>query len=458
MYIPFFRKIVAVFLFLGCFSLYALDLPVRHIADDAFLRMELKDAWLTETPARVLAKRPLVRTLGGGERVRIMTEERGNEFAVVLAREWNGDSESLAMIQRQAGTSWPGWIQGSWSLTRLKSTGEAVHIRIFLRSDPNAYIQFRPFTADKCRMDVILYEAYLVDSLPLPVPFERLYTISVEEVLALAGNRFPRRYFEPDPDDYEDTRRFISAVRERLPGLSFRDDGALDENNNYVFIENLEAQDGKGGLNCSGFVKWLIDGILRPVTGKRLAIGPLKQPYGTRGSSFTEMWEESRDPFFGLDWIRNLASGVWTELRSESAGMLEEFEVRNWPFSEVIAREKTAGFPQSYPGFLENAGFGMEGLHPLLYTLALDEPGRIYLAAINTETGPPATADNPRGKPRMRQYFHIAALVPYFNRYGNFQVAVFESAEETRFNSFKTRYPGHYVNLVRIPVERVFNP
>jgi hypothetical protein len=59
----------------------------------------------------------------------------------------------------------------------------------------------------------------------------------------------------------------------------------------------------------------------------------------------------------------------------------------------------------------------------------------------------------------MRQYFHIAALIPYFNEYGFFQVAVFESAAETSINAFRNRYaPGHYVNLVRIPLETAFDP
>jgi hypothetical protein len=58
----------------------------------------------------------------------------------------------------------------------------------------------------------------------------------------------------------------------------------------------------------------------------------------------------------------------------------------------------------------------------------------------------------------MRQHFHVAVLVPYFDQYGGFQIAVFESAEETRFSRFKARYPGHNVNLVRIPVEGAFDP
>jgi len=113
---------------------------------------------------------------------------------------------------------------------------------------------------------------------------------------------------------------------------------------------------------------------------------------------------------------------------------------------------------RSYSGYLENAGFGVEGLGALLYTLAVDEPGRVYLAAVNTEIGEPATAANMRGAPRLRRYYHIAVLVPYFTEAGTFRVTVFESAAETAFASFITRYPGQFVNLSRIPVEGDFDP
>jgi hypothetical protein len=312
-------------------------------------------------------------------------------------------------------------------------------------------------------MDVVLYDGYIVRSLPLPVPFERLFVLPVETVLAIGGDKFPRRYFDPLPGMYRDQREFISAVRSRLPELSFADDGAIDEDGRYVFINTLEAQDSRSpgeaaGLNCSGFAKWVVDGILRPVSGSRLPVAPLKRPFGERGSSFTEPWEAGSDPFFGLDWCRNLAARAAAALRSPALAGLEEIEVRRWPFAELVKRGKDGVSPQSYPGFLKDAGFGIEGLHALLYTLAVDEPGHIYLAAVNNEIGAPTTASNPRGLPRMRRYFHVAVLVPYFNENGAFQVAVFESAAETSFTRFKARYPGHFVNLSRLPVEAAFDP
>jgi hypothetical protein len=315
-------------------------------------------------------------------------------------------------------------------------------------------------------MDVVLYDGYVVRSMPLPIPFERLVVLPIEEVLSIAGDKFPRRYFDPEPGMYKDERDFINSVRSYLPGLEFLDDGAIDETGRYVFINTLEAQTSGGeespavpvGLNCSGFAKWVIDGILKPLTGQRLPIEPLKRPFGERGSSFTEPWEASRDPFFGLDWSRNLAARAGAVLRSPAFATLEEIEVRRWPFTELIRRAGDGNRAQSYPGFLNDAGFGIEGLHPLLYTLAIDEPGRIYLAAISNEISAPTTPSNPRGLPRMRQYFHIAVLVPYFNASGVFQVAVFESAAETNFTRFKARYPGHFVNLSRVSLDGRFEP
>jgi hypothetical protein len=431
--------------------LFGLDQPTRRIVDDSSLRILLKD-WFTEVPDRALRRRPEIRTLGGGGRVHVRAEEGGDEFMLILARELTGGAGSR-------GRTFPGWAQGSWILTRRRDSGEAARIRVFLRSDPYTYIQFRPLGPDKCLLDTVVYDAYIQRSLPLPIPFERLYTIPVEEALSLAGEKFDRKYFDPDPANYRDIRNFVAAVRKRLPELSFAGDGAINEAGTYVYINSLKAQEEPGGLNCSGFAKWVVDGVLRPLTGERLPIGPLKEPFGRRGSSFTEPWEQSRDPFFGLDWIRQLAARAMPVLRSPAYASLEEIEVRGQPFSQVIVREDETISIRSSSGFLKDAGFLVEGLHPLLYTLAINEPGRIYLAAVNAETGPPATADNLRGRPRMRQYFHIAVLVPYFNENGVFQVVLFESAEETSFRNFKTCYPpGHAVNLVRIPVESLFDP
>jgi hypothetical protein len=414
---------------------HSLDRPTRNIADDSGLRNSLKETWFMAQPEQVLQKRASLHTLPGGDHIQVRSENGSNEFAVVLARELAG--------------SYPGWAQGSWILTRQKDTGEVSRIRVFMRSDPYTYIQFRPLTEDRCVLDVVLYDAYVVRSLPIPYSMERLLVLPVEEVLTAAGTKFPRHYFDPNIAEYRDMRTLITRVQERLPGLTYRDDGAIDENGNYVYIETLEPQEGEVGLNCSGFAKWMIDGLLRPYTGERLPIAPLKEAFGERGTSFTKVYEDIYDLFFGLDWGRNLASRADATLIGPNFGNFEEIEVQNAPFASLIWRNQSGTTNRVYDDYLLNVGFRSEGIQPLLYTLAIHEPGNLYIAVVNREM---------KEQHHLRQYFHLAILLPYFTETGNFQVTVFESAAETTFTSFKNRYPGQFINLLRVPVRTRFDP
>ena len=415
-------------------QIFAADLPSSFIQDDSGLRIAIKDTWLTENPAIVLKNRPFFRNLPGGGSVQVRSETRNNEISVILARERNG--------------SYPGWAQGSWIYTRNLPAGAPLRIRVFLRSDPQIFIQWRPFGTDKSQMDLVLYDAYVIRGLTVGIPFDRLLVMPVEEILAAAGNRFPRRYFDPDPHLYRNINNLIVKIRAVLPSLAYEDDGAINETGSYVFIKTLKPQEENAGLNCSGFAKWVVDGMLRPVTGKRLAIDPLKFHVTPRTSSLAENYE-FKDFLFGLDWTRNLAMEAARVLRSEAFAVMENVEVREGTFASLIDRAGGAAAIKSYPGFLLNAGFSMEGLRPLLYTLAVNEPGYIYLASVNRERGP---------APPQRQHYHVAVLIPFFNEYGNFQVAVFESAAETNLSGFINRHPQAAVNLVRIPVEGVFEP
>jgi hypothetical protein len=421
--------------------------PVSQIEDDSALRAAIHDAWFAESPARVLRNAPFIRVLPGGASVQVRAQARRNECTVYLARRWEG--------------RYPGWGPGSWLLTR-RMTGEYERIRVFLNNDPNAYIQFRPAEngaeSGKSVLDVVIYEAYVVRGLTVGIPFKQLLVMPLNEVLSTLGHRVPLRYFQPESASYRDIRALLAAVREALPGLRFNDDGALDENGRYVYIKDGRPQNENGaggGLNCSGFTKWFVDGILYPVTGRRLGIDALKKRTEPDSSSLTENYAGSRDPWFGLDWTRNLAMEAFNVLRKPSVAAVRDIEIRDSGFGALIDRERSgeaAGAAISrvrgYPAWLPNAGFGVEGLKPLLYTLAVNEPGYVYLASCSAERGP---------NPRIRQHYHDAVLVPWFNEYGVFQTAVFESAEETSLTRFTSIHAGEQINLVRIPVENRFH-
>jgi len=446
---------VILFVLLNVSPVCGLDLPVSKISDDSLVRLKIKDSWMLETSDRVLSMNARIETLESGERVEIRTREGREEFMVSISREL---TRGAGAANRIGTGQFPGWIQGSWMLTRRKDTGAATQIKIFLRSDQQTFIQFHPFNSDKCLLDAVVYGGYIAHSIPVAVPFERLYTMPLNDILRLVENKFPMRYFQPDISNYRETRAFVTQVRSRLTGLRFVDDGAVNENGRFVFIETLQPQPANlQGFNCSGFTKWLIDGILRPVTGERLMITPLKAPFGERGSSFTANYEQKKDIFFGLDWIRNLAAAANGTLRSSPYRSLDEFEIRKNDFAHILVNERGTLVVNSYPGFLTDAGYAVEGLHPLLYTLAIDEPYSFYLAAANREMDI-ANEISPRGTSRLRQYYHVAALVPYFDENGFFKIVVFESAAETTFIGFRTRHLGSHVNLVKIPVSPTFDP
>ena len=235
-------------IFITITPVFGFDLPVSRISDDSLLRIRMKEDWLTEAPGRVLSQKARTEVLENGERVLVSAIEGREEFMVLFSRELiRGTS-----IENRRGTrEFPGWAQGSWMVTRRKDTGAGTLIRFFPRSDQNTHIQFRPFDREKSFMDVILYGANISKSIPVAAPFERLYTMQLKDILSLVENKIPLRYFEPDPVDYKDSRKMIEQVRSRLSGLRFADDGAIDENGNYVFIETLRPQNpNRAGLNC----------------------------------------------------------------------------------------------------------------------------------------------------------------------------------------------------------------
>lgn len=422
-------------LFIASLSVYAQDLDSRHVRDDSQFRNMIKDPWFTDAPAKVAQLGSSLRMLPSGERIELRSEHIRDELLVILARE--------------RGAGFPGWAQGSWVLSRNYSDGRPIRIRYFPRSDPNIYIQFKPYSEDRSLLDFVVYDGYIIRSLQLPYSIEALYTKPVEDVFSFLGPRFPRHYIDPPLGNYKDIRSLVSQIRSELPNLQYRDDGALDKNGVAVFIENSRPQGSDWGLNCSGFVKWLVDGLLKPISGEALSIAQLKIPDYPRGSGFTEPYEEQRDPFFGLDWNRNLAAQAGRILRSPNFTELEQIEVQECPVSAVHERSTEGTIIRPYPSYLKDAGFGIEGLYPLLYSLAVDHPSWFYLASINAEQG---------SEPRLRQHYHVAALMPYFTETGIFSVAVFESASETDLRSFIQRYPAHHVHLVRIPAEPVFLP
>ncbi|HSV56478.1 MAG TPA: hypothetical protein VLH39_05150 [Magnetospirillaceae bacterium] len=342
--------------------------------------------------------------------------------------------------------------QGSWIIKRDFETGRFVQAKVFLRNDPNIFLRLYPF-GERSQLDLVLYRGVVRHGIILPIPFRRLLTASLREIIEWTKDTVEWDLLSPVPGLYSDLRALAEGIRGNLGGLRFADDGALDESGRPVLIAG-GAQTGLPGLNCSGFAKWVVDGMLKPVLGTYLTVASLKERHEeVRGSSFTEPLERIRDPFFGLDWAWNLGRAVSTALYPSRRFRVTDNDVRVTAFALMDrgGLEPSDGGPiyVPYPVRFETGGYRVDGLRPLLYILAVREPGNFYIAAFNRRMGRDVA---------LRQYFHIALLFPYFEPTGEFRVAVFESAAETSLDAVLRRYPSDFAHLVRIPALPRFDP
>lgn len=437
------------------------DSPLSSAPDSADIRARLWTSVIAAQPGTVMALRARVETNPWGT-WRISMDRGADAFyvSIIPAR-----ATSTATSTRATGSSttgdpagaatitYPQYAQGTWIIKRSSATGDFIQAKIFLRSDPGTFARIYPF-GGRSRMDIVAYSGVLYREVILPLSFEDSLRSPLSRIMKLTADVVDWSLFSPDPALHMETRALAASIRQWLPGLRYGDDGALDADGRPVYIASLLPQGPSPGLNCSGFVKWITDGILHPLTGSWLSVVSIKERMTDwRGTSFTEKFEETHDPFFGLDWSRALAKEAWQVMypgRTEDSPLAHD--VSDPPFALIVNDNNPVNGGSIYRSFTDNfndAGIEVAGLKAALFLLASREPGRFYLAQFN------ARDPNP---PRLRRYFHIAALFPYFDTDGIFQVAVFESAEETSLDRIMRSTLYEYVKLVRMPASARFEP
>lgn len=351
----------------------------------------------------------------------------------------------------------PVYSRGSY-VVKKGTDGVFRQVKIFLGSDQGNYLRVFP-DGTRSRIDAYLFERKLYGNVVVPLPFERVLTESFAELVRLTGRIIDWNLLAPRTDDpgYARLGTTAAAIRKMLPRLRDADDGAMDADGVFVTIADGKPQPSPGGFNCSGFAKWVADGVLRAAVGRLFSIEELAARHpGYRGNRWSEPLEHVRDPYFGLDWTRNIAVGL------EHAGFGEDPQRQGRPGDDPEAR--TAAGPQRqgrqavdpeamdvrevpFARYVEDVGYTAADLPIVLYYLAVTEPGWFYLASVNKEFG----AD-----PRLRQHTHVAVLLPYFTAGGRFVVNVFETNREHDFSSFLSYNKEFDLHLVRIRARDTF--
>jgi hypothetical protein len=356
-------------------------------------------------------------------RVRVSVEQQNESFYLVFAN--------------QLGEAFPVYSRGSYIVKRSLADGSFTQLKVFLQSDPGFFARVFP-DGDRAVMDLYLAGSRVYSDIVLPASFDELLIAPFGRIVSLSRGlvRWDLVYPAVSPEPYQNVEAMVREARRMLPTLPDAEDGAMDENGRLVFIEDLVLQEGQPGFNCSGFAKWIADGLYYPARGRFLPLEPLKEKHlALRGHQWSQRLEDERDPYFGLDWCRNIARQLAASDALAAVGAElphpEFADVRNVPFSRYV----------------EDVGYPVEEIGRVLYLLAIQEPGNIYLGSVNREFG---------RDPVLHQHIHVVVFFPYFDENGRFHAVVMERNVETGVESLTRRYAGDHIHLVRVPASAAF--
>ena len=278
--------------------------------------------------------------------------------------------------------------------------------------DGEVYADFFP-GKEKCLADFVVFGAVAAGGVPVPVGFDRFYTATLEELSRLTRYTLPWNYTKVFSYSYDGVKQMIGLVRFLLPSL--HKSGKIS---------------GEGAsLN---FVKWIVDGLVKPLTGGTVRL------------------EEEQTDAKSLENIRTLAAAALsarTDIvydRNTSGA-----DVKTDAFAYYIDAD---GVPKN-TGYAFNSGYPVELLKPLFYVLAVTEADRFFLGAVR-QSLPQTQA----GTVERQVFTGTAAFFPWFDSQGHFQLSVFEKGEEYTIDEFAKKYRGGFVSLVRIKASRDFFP
>ena len=313
--------------------------------------------------------------------------------------------------------------------------GSISEVRFYLKDDSDSYAGIYPdVVSGESRMKIYLYGFLMQEDIKVPLKVSEAALAPFEKIENLTSSYVNWGFYLPDPNYIysDDVIRLSDRIIPLLKFLKDADDGAMDKNGNYVYIDTLLPQQEEGGLNCSGFAKWVIDGIYYTRTGIYTDITELKKKNESlRGSRWTMKIEESQDPFFGLDWTRNLAD---TLTRTVNPGIKPgDTDVKNLKFHSYV----------------ENVGYPLKDMKTILYELAVTSPDYFYLGSINMIT---------KDLPGIRKHLHVVVLFPYIDSFGEFHDIVLSRNKKVSLKELENTYPDAFIHLVKVKADPHFEP
>ena len=368
---------------------------------------------MTVPVGRLIEKREYYAFRGGEQRVL---------FKVVIKRK-----SAFFLFINETPSGYTEWGRGHYVIKRSRVTGRFESIGIPFRDDPGCYLEIIPRDG-LTLMTVYLFGVIIYQEVHLASTLEALLTAPFSSIIDMSQgvvdwSSLLYRGGRPEDRLVQD---LVTAIERELPRVRETEDGAINARGEFVTIRDEKKQEGRGGLNCSGFMKWIVDGLYHPLTGFLLDIDGLKERHpDRRGTRWSARNEEITDAYFGLDWTRNLATRLAAAQTGGSRPDIEAADVRRVPFLD----------------YREDLGYRVRDLKVLLYFLSIEEPGTAYLATVNGIYNK---------NPLRQEYFHVATLFPYFDGQGRFHMTVMDQHKDPDIDDFMKKYATNDIHLVRI--------
>ena len=421
------------------------------IPESASVRKNLIDDWFLANLDLLRGKSAEVIQDRAGSTFQVRFEEYGNECAIIVAPEniEKVESYSDAGVQTFYRSVFPLGARGCWTLFRNNISGEILCIRYYVSQNPEVYVQFRPGkgAANKSTVDYIIFGSYAAKNVSVGVSIEDFFSLTFNEIYKLTEKTLPWIQEAFYPELYHDSIQMIAIIRKNLERFHELEGAAYDEDGNPVFIkdsipryeESTSSEETKPlYTNDAGFVKWIVDGLIRPISGSGLLLNPLKMDtVFPNETSYAYSVNENYDIYFTLNWIRNIATAA--------ASVFSDHE---YVFAESGVEVKNAFYNNMYT---ETTGYYIDSLCPLMYMLSVSEPGRFYLGAIRH------TVKSSQGQ-EVSVYSECAAFFPVLDKDGKFALIIFENGKEYSFAEFVKLHKGDTIHLTRVLASENFFP
>lgn len=423
--------------------------------DSSSVREGLVENWFLSPIKDIRERTPEVYQNSIGEKFQVYSEENEKYLCVFVS--------PRATIKMDVYTDkghttedydiYPGDGEGSFALYIDKKDEDHRFIRYYFMKDSSVYIEIANYNKSALASFVV-FNTCVYENVATGLPFSKFYTLSFSTIKELTSKTLPWEYSVVYNDNYHATLQMIGVIREKLPSIIYTEDAIYNENNEAVSLTSGEKRQnerrvkGKVYLDKYGFLKWIADGIIEPITGSKLKRAPLLVPtVKFNNVDYQGILSEEYNLTLSLDWIRNLSTAI-ISLRTKKHYLYNESgcDVTTFPFSSTIQKD---GVHKNITPYVKDTGYKAALLKPLLYILAITEPDTFYLCAITSTK---------IAEPGLKVFNDCAVLFPYFNYDGRFKCAVFTEGKEESLEDFIDKCGEEFCALTRVRATEQFFP